>query len=238
MLSLLALSYCILLAAALTIRHEPRSNLQSRDDTISTQTTYIDFTGCTAAQKESIVQSNKDALLIAKAALTYKHDELFVNTDGRKSYIDFETQAAYDYFSDSTTNAPYQQQIYNTFLRATLAYRGLGWSDWWNDRYVTISCNDLKNNCKGATGAYTYKGANDKYPTIVYCSPFFSLKTLAEQVKAVKADSTGSKKHNTKNLFSQGMIVNTQLQCRSMSLADSRRHGLAPRVASSVWNKC
>lgn len=142
---------------------------------------------------------------MAKAALSYKHDELSVNSGGGKAYIDFGTQAAYDYFGSSKTNSAYQQQIFNTFFRATLAYRGVGWSDWWNNRYVTISCNDLKRHCgAGAVAAYTYNNKADKYPTIVYCSLFFQLKTMAEQIAAVKFDLTGLKKHNTKNLFSQG----------------------------------
>ena len=200
----LALSYILWQATALTIPQYSKTNLQIRDDTISTQTSYIDFTGCSATQKDAIIQSNKDALLIAGAALSYKHDELSVHSGGGKAYIDFNTQAAYDYFSDSKINAPYQQQIFNTFLRATLAYRGIGWSDWWNNRYVSISCTNLKNNCKFGTAAYTYKGTNDKYPTIVYCGPFFELKPLADRIAAVKLDLTGLKKQNTKSLFSQG----------------------------------
>lgn len=143
---------------------------------------------------------------MANAALSYIHDELSVHSGGGKAYIDFGTQAAYDYFSDRESNSPYQQQIFNTFFRATLAYRGIGWSDWWNDRYVSISCTDLQRSCATGTGAYTYNAKADQYPTIVYCNLFFQLNPLAEQIAAVKLDVLGLKKQNTKNLFSQATV--------------------------------
>lgn len=59
---------------------------------------------------------------------------------------------------------------------ASQAYRGWGLSDWWNDRYVHLSCIDESKNkdCSSGNVVAFYSSTHDKgYPLITFCDPFF-----------------------------------------------------------------
>ena len=63
----------------------------------------------------------------------------------------------------------------DALLKAADAYPGWGLSDWWNDRYVQLSCTDEANECKGQSAAYFYKSKHDYgYPLVVFCPEFFT----------------------------------------------------------------
>lgn len=60
-------------------------------------------------------------------------------------------------------------------LKAANAYPGWDLSDWWNDRYVMLSCIDHAGDCKeGKYAAYFDPQKRDYgYPIVVFCDEFF-----------------------------------------------------------------
>jgi hypothetical protein len=85
---------------------------------------------CTSSQQAAIVQANKDALELANAAFDTRSDELEPEpTKWEHKYIDFNTQAAVDYFGLPKLNLGRRRRIYDTFYRATDVYSGWGWDD-------------------------------------------------------------------------------------------------------------
>lgn len=188
-----------LIGSAFSIAIQPRQQL-------SAQTTF-NITGCDPNTQQPVLeQAQRDALTLAKAALA---DVRPLSTlDADDFTIDFFSQAAMDYFGDPIANTKYQQRIIDTFYRATIAYRGRGWSDWWNDRYVDVTCTDVHNECGPTTPAYNVYDPKLQYPQIVYCPVFFSeLKSHSSLVAAIKADGDGKLKQNIRNLRSQATTV-------------------------------
>ena len=94
----------------------------------------------------------------------------------------------------------------DTLIRATATYRGWGWSDWWNDRYVDVHCDDPAKACSDSSAAYTYTpdAADGKHPRVVYCPAYFNvLKGHSDRVNTIKNDKTGQLKQNVRNMRSQ-----------------------------------
>lgn len=75
-------------------------------------------------------------------------------------------------------------------MKAANAYPGWGLSDWWNDRYVTLSCKDEANACDDSTAAYFSPGKRDYgYPLVTFCNAFFAtLQSHADVVKKIDQD--------------------------------------------------
>jgi hypothetical protein len=174
---------------------------------VSTLTTFKIDGSCNATQEAIIVEANKDALTLANAPLQGGHHDLGENPDGK--WIDFSTYAANDFWGPQSRNSPYQQRIFDTLYRATQAYAGLGFWDWWYDRYVDVYCVDKIKKCKGKTPAYIVSNPkNSTYPYIVYCGSFFDiLDSHAERVSAILSDHTGAAKLNLRNLRSRASTV-------------------------------
>ena len=113
-----------------------------------------------------------------------------------KQQIIFKTQAAIDYLGPYSQNEIYQENITSNSLLLSLlaetvfksdfladvlmnmAWRG-GFGDWWYDRRVILTCQDIKSDCNkpgnaGFLAAYYYKPepqdpAQYDYPTLVFC---------------------------------------------------------------------
>src|SRR4051812_1079951 len=59
---------------------------------------------------------------------------------------------------------------------ASKAYRGWGFSDYWYDRYVYLTCTDYsrQKDCSSGKVVAFYSSTHDKkYPLVTFCSPFF-----------------------------------------------------------------
>jgi len=165
-------------------------------------TTFEFDTSCAADQQTQIKQANSDALLLAIAALQDSRELLADGESGK--YVAFDTQATVDCWSIPDKNGPYQQRIFDTFYRATHAYRGSGWSDWWNDKYVFVFCRDVDNSYKENSVAYTVTNFSNAYPEIIYCPNFFKLvPPHSSTVNKIRGDVTEQMKLNVRNLRSQ-----------------------------------
>ena len=179
---------------------------EKRQD-VSIQTTFYYDQSCNATELKMLRQAHKDALVLANAALVDR--EILNTTHTLEAYINFRTHAAIDYWGPFSKSAPHQEKIFNTLDRATRTYRGSGWSDWWNDRYIWNYCRDLSSGCTDTSPAYT-RTSNTKllYPEIVYCPAFFDkLASHGTQVAKIKADKSGFMKQNLRNLRSQATTV-------------------------------
>jgi hypothetical protein len=190
-------------ALALTLSPTSASVLRARKD-VSAQTTFTGWSGCDRDDIAMIKQAHKDALVLADAALD-EGEELLATKGAESRYIDWKTRAALDYWGPRTTNAPWQEVIFDTFVRATQTYSGIGWDDFWANRYVFVRCDDPANDCGETSPAYTLSSpTNATYPTINYCPPFFDKrKSHGFQVARIKADTSGQLKKNLRNLRSQ-----------------------------------
>jgi hypothetical protein len=187
---------------ALTSTFQLASGLPGKRQDVSITTTFNIDQSCTPAQQAIIKQANTDALALANAALDSGREILGTTNAGGKT-INFQTQAAIDYWGPPSLNVPYRQRIFDTLYRATQTYRGTGWSDWWNNRYVTVFCHDVYNTC-GTSPAYTVT-KNVLYPQMVFCPAFFAnLSSHGDMLNKIQQDTRGQMKLNVRNLRSQG----------------------------------
>ena len=109
---------------------------------------------CSAEQERIIRQAWLDGVMLANAAFD-DSDELLPNTGGGHRIINFDTQAAIEYWGPPSENLGYRQRIYDTFYRATQASWGRGWADWWFERYIEMHCDDPEpKQCDDSTSAY------------------------------------------------------------------------------------
>jgi len=176
------------------------SAIPGKRQDVNVLTTFNIGPSCNSEQSAAITQANKDALTLANYALD-NAKELLATTNTIDKYIDFGSQAAQDYWGLSS---PYQQRIFDTLYRATQSYRGSGWSDWWNSRYVNVACSESSKAC-GTGPAYTVTDRGDTYPTIIFCPTFFgNLSSHGDMVNRINQDTTGTMKLNVRNLRSQG----------------------------------
>ena len=88
-------------------------------------------------------------------------------------------------------------------LKAANAYPGWGISDWWNNRYVQLSCIDEANECNGNFAAY-FDSTNRKYgyPLVVFCPEFFTKLPSHSDVVA-KIDGNKDLQQNLANMRSR-----------------------------------
>jgi hypothetical protein len=174
---------------------------------VSIQTSFI-FTNsqCNSEQEKTIRQALSDALILANAALD-DSGELLSDSGGNHKYINFDTEAAIEYWGPPSENLGYRQSVVDTFIKATQARRGWGWSDWWNSRYIRMHCDDVDDECEGDVAVAYYKNAtaNYMYPGIVWCPAWFKyLRDHAGLVWDIEHDLTGQKRPNARNMRSRG----------------------------------
>jgi hypothetical protein len=90
-------------------------------------------------------------------------------------------------------------------FNAARAYPGWGFSDWWKNRYVFLSCIDelqSKPCGLGPVNAYYTPDKRYGYPLVVFCPRFFSeLPSLDDAIK--KVDNNPDLKQNSMNIQSQ-----------------------------------
>ncbi|KAI9847632.1 MAG: hypothetical protein M1837_002206 [Sclerophora amabilis] len=173
---------------------------------VTSQTGFTEYISCSDDQIGILKKSAKDAVTLALAGLDYINDEL-INGDYPQfahSQVDFSKQAAIDFFGPEAQNYPHQQRIFDSMYKAGDAYPGWGFSDWWHNRYVALSCLDPKGICKsGKYGAYFDTANRDYgYPLVEFCPEFFTV--LVSHDEAVKKiDEDQNLQQNVANLRSQ-----------------------------------
>jgi hypothetical protein len=168
-----------------------------RHDDIHALTSFTFDASCGAREVSIIKQANQDAIELATAALDHSDHELSMSP--AHLTIDFDQEAAVDYFGPPSQNLGSRQRIFDTLYTATQTTRGWGLSDWWKSRYVEVVCDY---DCHDAIAHYE---RGEKYPRIVYCADYFdSLRDHSYQVNRIKQDSTGQMKRNVANLRSRG----------------------------------
>ena len=95
-----------------------------------------------------------------------------------------------------------------TLTRASYAYRGWGWSDWWSNRYVELNCDgSLTTSCaKGNVLAATSNNNKDfGYPLITFCDLYFSnLPSFDTVIKTLDSNTNQDLRLNVLNLRNQG----------------------------------
>jgi len=172
-------------------------------------------------------------VLLANAAFD-NSDELLSTTGRNNKILNFDTEAAIEYWGPPSKNLGYRQRIYDTFYRGTQATEGRGWADWWFERYIEMHCDDPDEQCKEFDVAYympTQKGSWT-YDGLNFCPAFFSrLKDHSELEKDIFAEATGQKKLNTRNMRSRGKLY-PQTLTRSCSLLTKYSLHRFPRVAT------
>ena len=171
----------------------------STDGNFNTTATFK-VTGCNKQQQYQLNLATQDMLDLALTVFSkseLKRDEN-VSIVARQQ-ISFKTQAAMDYFGPYSQNGIYQASITGNspliLLFAETVFmtdvlkdvfinmaRSGGWGDWWYDRRVILTCEDVKSDCNkpgnGGLAAYYYKPAPQDpvyyyYPTIVFCPLYF-----------------------------------------------------------------
>ncbi|KAL8885017.1 MAG: hypothetical protein Q9205_005625 [Flavoplaca limonia] len=190
-----------ILASPTPVDDAPPSNAPPSDVSVLTGFQYKD---CDGDQVNILKQNINDAVELASAGLDYVNDEL---VDAYPQYghqqVDFSKQAAIDFFGPESQNGPYQVFIFDAMLKASNAYPGWGISDWWNSRYVQISCKDEKNDCGDTTPAYTANGEKQYgYPLVVFCPVFFTKLPSHSDVVA-KIDKDKNLQQNLANMRSR-----------------------------------
>ncbi|KAL2044016.1 hypothetical protein N7G274_003537 [Stereocaulon virgatum] len=135
-------------------------------------TSYL-LDNCSSHEIKDLKQAVHDANVIAFAGIPSIH----IINQPPIFFIDFSHEAAIDYFGPSLKNRDQQSRTYITLRRASYAERGLGLSDWWNDRYVQLSCDRTHAGpCNNGTFlAFTDNGRKGfKYPLITFCKEYFT----------------------------------------------------------------
>lgn len=165
-----------------------------------TQTTF-QIDGSCGDNKGVIWQAHEDARKMADKVVDIEHDELSALI---KYTIPWNSAAAIDYFGPPSQNSPYREHILRTLVLSSQAYRGWGWSDYWNDRYVTVTCNDPAHACRPTSPAYTISKSNSlKYPLINYCPVFFANLSSHDAMWDRIQKGGPELKQNVRNLRSQ-----------------------------------
>jgi hypothetical protein len=173
------------------------STLPFRRQDVGVYTTFLIDDSC---DKAVVQKAHDDAVKMASGALDIEHDELSTLL---KYVINWNGAATIDYFGPPSTNNAYREHILRTILLSSDAYRGWGLSDWWNDRYVTVTCNDPKTDCGTSSPAYTVNDENEKYPLINYCPTFFKNLTSHDDMWNKIQSGPADMKKNIRNLRSQ-----------------------------------
>ena len=178
------------------------STIDNATDEYFNTTTSFKIYGCNGQQQYQLNLATQNVVELASSVFSdselKKRDENISIVAKQK--INFKTQAAIDYFGPYSQNAIYQENITSNsplllllaetvfmtdFLKDVLinmAWRG-GWGDWWYDRRVILTCQDIKSICNkpgnaGLLAASYYKPepqdpAHYNYPTLVFCPVYF-----------------------------------------------------------------
>lgn len=96
-----------------------------------------------------------------------------------------------------------------TVSRSAYSYRGTGWSDWWNSRYVQLSCDtDLAEGCASGTTLAIYSNIKIfSYPLITFCDVYFNkFPSFAKVIEQVEYKKDPQRKMNSLNLRNQGKL--------------------------------
>lgn len=171
---------------------------------VSAQTSFIDFDGCTPDQGATIMKAHRDALDLAEAGLSDSEGDWF-----RVANLDFDTRSSIDYFGPPSQNVFEQARIIDTLVRAKRQHRGIGWSDWWLDRYVSVACgnNNEGSVCKKDMAAVTITNTKP-YQTITYCPLYFNaFKPLDQVIMEIKKNPDQDVRRNVRNMRSQGKFA-------------------------------
>lgn len=182
------------------------------------------YNKCNKDQKKALKAAVTDANIIAYAGLKRLARPGAAPID----WLDFSHEAAIDYFGPSSRNGGEQNKIYSalifvavdsdcriillillaTISRASYAYRGWGWSDWWSGRYVQLNCDTtITTTCsKGTVNAFTSNYNKDfKYPLITFCDRYFNvLPTFDKALKDLDSANDKGKQQNLLNIKNQG----------------------------------
>lgn len=179
----------------------PRVTLFSKRHRLNSQTTFINFWGCSRSQRDALIHAHQDAVSLAEAAL---EDDRELVTTGVSQYINFDTVAAIEYFGPPNQNTKWRQRIFDTFYRATNTYPGWGWSDWWYQRYVEVACGKPTGTC-ASSFAYTQNWVSKSTKSrITYCPKFFEgIESYAQMLERVK-NSGPDRRKNLSNMLNQG----------------------------------
>ncbi|KAI0455002.1 hypothetical protein F5B21DRAFT_219438 [Xylaria acuta] len=172
--------------------------LYGRQD-VDIQTTFL-IDGSCGDNKGVILKAHEDARTMVTKILEIEHDELSTLI---KYTIPWNSAAATDYFGSPNRNSGYREHILRTLFLSSAAYRGWGLSDWWNDRYVTVTCNDPKGACGSTSPAYTNNDKSQRYPLINYCPTFFANLSSHDTMWAKIQNGAPEMKQNVRNLRSQ-----------------------------------
>lgn len=163
------------------------------------RTTFLIDDSC-GNNKSVIQKAHDDAARITFEAIDDDHEELSTLV---RYTINWDGEAAMDYFGPPSMNSGYREHILRTIVQASQSIRGWGLSDWWYGNYVTITCNDPYSKCKPTSPAYTSNRLTQKYPLINYCPPFFEeLKPHDEMWNKIETGAADMKQ-NVRNLRSQ-----------------------------------
>jgi hypothetical protein len=172
-------------------------SLPFRRQDVGIYTTFLIDDSC---DKAVVQKAHDDAVKMSGAALDIEHDELSTLL---KYTMNWNGAATIDYFGSPQENNAYREHILRTVLLSGSAYRGWGWSDYWNDRYVTVTCNDPANDCGPSSPAYTSNDETRKYPLINYCPTFFQNLTSHDDAWKKIQNGPADLKQNIRNLRSQ-----------------------------------
>lgn len=214
--------------------------LKPRASSVDVLTSYTGFAGCDKKTAHGRVyadilkQAAKDAVTIADAGLDEIRDELLPAGYPQKYHqqVDFSKQAAIEFFGPEKQNYYEQARVFDAMFNAARAYTGWGLDDWWNDRYVFLSCINEHNDEMCANGKATAYYTPDKkygYPLVIFCSAFFDkLPTHDEAIKKVDADP--ARKQNSFSMRSQATTFMHELlhinwgtakECRGLNNGDA-----------------
>ncbi|KAI0096948.1 hypothetical protein GGR51DRAFT_578522 [Nemania sp. FL0031] len=159
-------------------------------------TTFLIDDSC-GDNKGAILQAHEDARKMVNDVLEIEHDELSTLL---KYTLNWNEAAATDYFGSPEKNSAYREDVLRTLVLSSAAYRGWGLSDWWSDRYVTVTCIDR--NC-GTSPGWTRNNESERYPQINYCPTFFANLSSHDTMWAKIQNGPSDLKQNVRNLRSQ-----------------------------------
>lgn len=176
------------------------STTENTTDEYFNTTTSFQIYGCNREQQFLLNLATQNAVELTEAV--FSDSELKKRDENisvlARAQMNFKTQAAIDYFGPYSQNEIYQDNITsNSPLLLLLAgsifmtnflkdvfmnmARRTGFGDYWYDRRVILTCQDIKSDCKkaGPPAAYYYEPepqdpAHYDYPTIVFCNYYFN----------------------------------------------------------------
>ncbi|KAL9115648.1 MAG: hypothetical protein Q9227_000016 [Pyrenula ochraceoflavens] len=164
-------------------------------------TSYL-FNKCSESQQNVLKQAITDANIIAYSGVK----ELAGPAGTPIDWIDFSHEAAIDFFGPQNKNGGQRDKIFTTLTRASYAYRGPGWSDWWNGRYIQLNCDEsILDGClykdRIVFAGNSNKNKDFNYPLITFCGAYFDiLPSFDEALDRLEGSGDKDRELNTLNL--------------------------------------